>query len=101
MKWCLSSRQTNEYLSKADEIKVQYRDRNVIYDLREKYKKATIILQMPFDKETVVNWNEISTFNVYTEHNFILCFIIQLMFKSARKKKLNSILASLWLASMN
>ena len=73
MKWCLSSRQTNEYLSKADEIKVQYRDRNVIYDLREKYKKATIILHMPFDKETVVNWSEISTFNVYTEHNFIVC----------------------------
>lgn len=73
MKWCLSSRQTNEYLSKADEIKVQYRDHKSIFDLREKYKNATIILNMPFDKETVVNWNEISTYNVYTEHNFILC----------------------------
>lgn len=28
---------------------------------------------MPFDKDTMVNWNEISTFNVYTEHNFIVC----------------------------
>ena len=73
MKWCLSSRQTNEYLSKADEIRVEYRDRNIIYDLREKYKNATVILVMPFDQNTVVNWKEIETFNVYMEHNFILC----------------------------
>lgn len=73
MKWCLSSRQANSYLAKADEIKVQYRDRKVIYDLREKFKNATIILVMPFDKETVVNWQEISTYNTYTEHNLILC----------------------------
>jgi peptide deformylase len=32
MKYCLSSRQTNEYLKRADEIKVKYKDRDIIYD---------------------------------------------------------------------
>ena len=73
MKWCLSSRQSEEYLLKADEIKVQYRDRKFIYDIPEKYPNATVILVLPFDPATVVDWKEISTFNVYMEHRFILC----------------------------
>ena len=44
MKFCLSSRQTPEYLRRADEIRVQYRDYNQIYDLIEQYPNATIIL---------------------------------------------------------
>ena len=44
MKFCLSSRQTDEYLSQADEIRVQYRDYKQIYDLLDKFPKATIIL---------------------------------------------------------
>ena len=41
MKFSMSSRQTAEYLQKADEIKVQWRDRNIIPDLFEKYPDAT------------------------------------------------------------
>lgn len=47
MKFCLSSRQTGEYLRKADEIKVEYRDRKSIPDVAEKYPEATIILELP------------------------------------------------------
>ena len=34
MKFCISSRQEKEYLLKADQIKVEYRDRDIIYDYR-------------------------------------------------------------------
>ena len=44
MKFCLGARQTEEYLKKADEIKVDFRDRNIIPDLAEKYPDKTIIL---------------------------------------------------------
>jgi hypothetical protein len=37
----MSSRQSPEYLQKADEIKVQWRDRRIIPDLSEKYPNAT------------------------------------------------------------
>ena len=44
MKFCLSSRQTDEYLKQADEIRVQYRDYRQVYDLFDKFPNATIIL---------------------------------------------------------
>ena len=44
MKFCLSSRQTDEYLKQADEIRVQHRDYRQIYDLFDKFLDATIIL---------------------------------------------------------
>jgi hypothetical protein len=47
MKFCLRSRQTAEYLNKADEIKVEYRDRKSIPDLAEKFPHADIILELP------------------------------------------------------
>ena len=33
MKYCLNSRQEAAYLQKADEIKVEFRDRDIISDL--------------------------------------------------------------------
>ena len=44
MKFCLSARQNDAYLEKADEIKVDFRDRNVIPELADKYPGKTIIL---------------------------------------------------------
>ena len=43
MKFCLSSRQSPEYLKQADEIKVQYRDMNQIYDLMDKYTFSQVL----------------------------------------------------------
>ena len=51
MKYCLNSRQNKEYLDKADEIKVEYRDRDFIFELCEKYPDKTLILN--------INTNEI------------------------------------------
>ena len=47
MRFCISSRQEKEYLAKADEIIVNYRDRDIIYDFVEKYSDKTIILRVP------------------------------------------------------
>ena len=44
MKYSLSSRQSPEYLKKANEIKVQWRDRRIIPDLLENYPTATVNL---------------------------------------------------------
>lgn len=73
MKYCLSSRQTNEYLMKADEIKVQYRDRNIIYDYSQKYPHATFILEIQPSNEQKINWDEINKFKIVTQNKLILC----------------------------
>lgn len=44
MKFCLSSRQTPEYLQQADEIRIASRDYKQIYDLIDLYPNATLIL---------------------------------------------------------
>ena len=74
MKYTLSSRQTPEYLAKADEITVQYRDRNIIYDLVEKYPTAGINLVRYYQESTqnLVDWNEIETFNTLAQGRLII-----------------------------
>ena len=73
MKFSMSSRQTAEYLQKADEIKVQWRDRNIIPDLFEKYPNATINLTRYFqDSQDEIDWKQISTYNILSKGKFIL-----------------------------
>jgi hypothetical protein len=60
MKFCLSSRQEPSYLQKADEIKVEWRDRNIIYDFSQTYPDKTFVLRWP--REESINWAEISRF---------------------------------------
>ena len=72
MKYCLSSRQTNEYLKRADEIKVKYRDRDIIYDYSQKYPTAHIILELPLNNEGV-DWTEINNYARVCNGGLILC----------------------------
>ncbi len=73
MKFSMSSRQTAEYLQKADEIKVQWRDRNIIPDLFEKYPDATINLTRYFqDSQEEIDWKQISTYNILSKGKFVL-----------------------------
>lgn len=75
MKYCLSSRQSAEYLAKADEIQVEYRDRHSIPDLAVKYPEATIVLQfLPSQtKDDPIDWAEINEYNVVAQQKFICC----------------------------
>ena len=47
MKYCVSARQNAAILASADEIMVEYRDREILMDLAVKYPHATLILQVP------------------------------------------------------
>ena len=63
MKFCLSSRNSPEYLKQADEISVQWRDRDIIYDLLRDYPKADVILTIPEGEENlqnIVEYNKIA-----------------------------------------
>ena len=73
MKYCLSSRQTEEYLLKADQIKVEYRDRKIIPDLIEKYPDKEIILVFPIIKDDKFDWNEIKNYNVLSKDTLVCC----------------------------
>lgn len=53
MRYCISSRQSDKILAQADEIKVDFKDQDVIFNLANKYKnnQKTIILQNPTGEE--------------------------------------------------
>ena len=46
MKFCLSSRQTPEYLAKADEIRIASRDVESLFDLLEQYPDKTFVYNL-------------------------------------------------------
>ena len=69
MKACLSARCSPQYLAKADEIKVAYKDRNTIIDYVDKYD-ATIVLDMRVAPEET-DWEEISRLNTICREKFI------------------------------
>ena len=73
MKYSVSSRQSTEYLQKADEIKVQWRDRRIIPDLAERYPEATINLTRYFqDSEEEIDWKEISNYHILSKNKLVL-----------------------------
>ena len=71
MKYCLRSRQEAVYLNKADEIKVDFRDRRSIPDLTEKYPEKKIILMCY--KDEIIDWSDVHTWNVLCRGNLIMC----------------------------
>lgn len=81
MKYCLSSRQTSSYLEKADEIKVEYRDRESILDLVEKYPNKRYILDC-YDVEEL-DWSAIENYNILTKNNLVLCVPMVDMIRTA------------------
>ena len=72
MKIAIQCRQDDStYVEKADEILVDYRDRDYIFDLIEKYPNKKYILKMvPTDSS--VDWTWVEQMNGITE-NLILC----------------------------
>ncbi len=71
MKFCLSSRQSKQYLEKADEIKVDFRDRNTIPELADEYPGKTIILVQYAGDE--LNGDDLATWKILTKDHFIVC----------------------------
>ena len=73
MHYCLSSQVSQEYLKKADEIKVNYNKLDSILDLFEINKSATFILRITSkeDKNTI-RWTEIEKYNTMTQQKLII-----------------------------
>ena len=56
MRYCVSGRQPYSILKKADEVKVQYRDRDRIMDFVERIPNKTIILEVPGNEYDWATW---------------------------------------------
>jgi len=75
MKVCLNSNLGQEYLKKADEIRVRdFNNVDIIPDLIEKYPDATIVLNEPFSRWiTEEDLQKLKTTNILCKNKFILC----------------------------
>lgn len=89
MKYSLSSRQDSSYLKKADEIKVQWRDRRSIPDLAEKYPTATINLTRYYQdsQDNEIDWNEINNYRVLSKNQFVIGLTIPEEITVAKEKE--------------
>lgn len=85
MKFSISSRQSFEYLRRADEITVEYNDREIIIDLVEKYPEASINLVLPYQQDAHINWKEIEQFCKMSRSGFILGVINSVQLAEALK----------------
>ena len=63
MKYCLSARQPDSILKKADEIKIELRDFRAIPEYIEKFPDKTLILEFVNDLPEDFNWEEIQIYN--------------------------------------
>lgn len=59
MKYCLSARQPDSVLKKADEIKIELRDFKAIPEYIEKFPDKTLILEFVNVLPEDFNWEEI------------------------------------------
>lgn len=73
MKFCLTSRQENEYLRKADEIRVASRDHNAVPDLAEQFPQADIILVYHSGADDGPAIETLKQYNILCKQKFIVC----------------------------
>lgn len=73
MKFCLDCRLSPQYLKKADQIKIQPRDKNYIYNLIEEYpnKELVLVVAETPSLDEVAEWQKL---NKLTQGNLILAF---------------------------
>lgn len=71
MKYCLSGRQPDMILDKADEIKIELRDFKAIPEYIEKFSNKTLILEFTNEIPEDFNWDEIKAYNELMEGNLI------------------------------
>lgn len=71
MKYCVSGRQQKVTLEKADEIKMQYKDKDRLINYIEDYKDKTFILEIPKEEQENIDWPLLNVFKEKTQ-NFIL-----------------------------
>lgn len=85
MKYSMSSRQSAEYLAKADEIKIQWRDRRIIPELCEKYPGITLNLTRHYQDQEAIDWQELNTYRILSRDTLIIGFSVPEEMKTAQK----------------
>ena len=73
MKYCLSARQSKEFLNKADEIKIEVRDYKAIIDYIENYPNKTLILELEHELPEKFSWNTIEMYS--KKHENFYCAV--------------------------
>ena len=73
MKYCLSARQPENVLKRADEIKIELRDFRAIPDYIDKYPNAALILNMVNELPEKFSWEEIELYS--KKHGDFYCAI--------------------------
>ena len=72
MKFSLHVRNVSaDYLAKAEEIVIEYRDREIIPEYAEKYPDAQLVLDVPTD--TRWNFNEIKEYFILSKNKLTIC----------------------------
>ena len=71
MKYCLSARQPNAILKKADEIKIELRDFNTISHYIDTYPDKTLILELENDLPEKFNWELLEMYS--KKHSDFYC----------------------------
>ena len=73
MHYCLSSQVGQEYLKKADEIKIKYNKLDSILDLYELNPKVTFILRITKQEDkSQIRWTDIEKYNKMTQNKVIV-----------------------------
>lgn len=71
MRYCLNANQSAEYLSKADEIKILFKDREIIPDLAERYPNADLLLVIAADD--FVEIDDLNRINILSKGKLKIC----------------------------
>ena len=71
MKYCLSARQQDSLLKKADEIKIELRDFRAIPEYIEKFPDKTLILEFVNELPEDFSWDSIKAYEELMNGNFI------------------------------
>lgn len=62
MKYCVSGRQPRDILKKADEIRLNYKDKEGMYNFIEDFPNKKYIITIPKD-DSVIDWQELQMFS--------------------------------------
>ena len=72
MGYCLNSSVAPRYLEEAAEIKVQYKDKEKIKRLSEKYPEATFVLEKLPELSAQANWDDLVLLQLFVQNKLIL-----------------------------
>lgn len=73
MKVCLSGRQDRNFLKKADEIKLEYRDRRIIPDYTRDYPGVPIIVELVNVADEEIDWKLLQEYDFLSNGKIYIC----------------------------